>query len=76
MVWGYIYNAYGQSADNVRYVVEGLDGSGQVTSSTIGRVLGTAPALTRTYFEVPVPAGLSQYRVRVLSFDPMGRGGQ
>jgi hypothetical protein len=75
VVWGYVYNAYGQSADRVRFVVEGLDAGGQVTSSTIGQVLGTVPALTRTYFEVPVPSGASQYRVRVLSFDPIGRGG-
>jgi hypothetical protein len=76
VVWGRIYNAYGQNADNVRLAVDGLDGNGQVISTTFGRVFGTAPALTSTYFEVPVPAGASQYRVRVLSFDPMGRGGQ
>jgi hypothetical protein len=76
VVWGYIYNAYGQNADRVRLAIEGLDSNGQVISTTIGEVLGTAPALTRTYFEVPVPGGASQYRVRVLSFDPMGRGGQ
>jgi hypothetical protein len=74
VVSGYLYNAYGQTADRVRLVVEGLDAGGQVTSSTIAPVLGGIPPLDRAYYEVPVPAGASQYRVRVLSFDPIGRG--
>jgi hypothetical protein len=71
---GYVHNTHGHTADRVRFVVETLDGAGQVTSTTHGQVLGTIPPGDRGYFEVAVPRGTS-YRVRVLSFDPVGRGG-
>jgi hypothetical protein len=72
---GYIHNTHGHTVDRVRFVVETLDGAGQVTATTRGQVLGTIPPFDRGYFEVAVPRGGSSYRVRVLSFDPVGRGG-
>lgn len=73
IVSGYVYNTTGMTADRVRLGVDTLDGAGQVTATTIGDVLGTVPPGNRTYFEVPVK-NPGPYRVRVLSFDPIGRG--
>jgi hypothetical protein len=72
---GYVYNLSGLTADRVRLAIETVDGSGQVTASVIGQVLGTVPPFGRAYFEIPVRQA-GPYRVRVLSFDPIGRGGQ
>ena len=74
VVAGYVYNLYGQAADRVRLVIESVDGNGQVTGSTHAHLLGQVPVGGRSYFEVPAPV-TSSYRVRALSFDPVGRGG-
>lgn len=74
MVTGYVYNTYGHTAGNVRLIVEELDGGGQVTSTTITQVVGTVPPGDRAYFEARVPDAGTQYRVRVGSYDPVGRG--
>jgi hypothetical protein len=73
VVSGYVYNMHGQTADRVRIAVETVDSAGQVTSSTIANVVGTVPPGGRSYFEVPV-RDAGTHRVRVLSFDPIGRG--
>lgn len=69
VVAGNVANSYGRSARNVRLYVEGLDGSGNVVSTTIGYVAGALTPGARAYFEVPVPTGAVAYRVKVLSFD-------
>jgi hypothetical protein len=74
VVSGYVFNEYGQTLDRVRLAVDTLDSAGQVTSTRIAQVLGTVPPHNRAYFEVPVPDVAARYRVRVLSFDPIGRG--
>jgi hypothetical protein len=74
VVAGYVYNTYGNAAGNVRLIVEGLDAGGQVASSTIFPLLDEVPPGNRAYFEIPAPRGGTTYRVRVLSFDPVGRG--
>lgn len=74
VVAGYVYNTYGNAAGNVRLIVEGLDAGGQVASSTIVPLFGDVPPGNRAYFETPAPRGGATYRVRVLSFDPVGRG--
>ena len=74
VVAGYVYNLYGQTADRVRLAIESLDASGQVTGTTYAHILGQVPVGGRSYFEVPAPTS-SSYRVRVLSFEPVGRGG-
>jgi hypothetical protein len=65
---GYVYNNAGMPASKVSVLVEGLDGAGHPVNATIGYVIGTVPALSRTYFEVQVPAAVS-YRVSISSFD-------
>ena len=70
VVYGYVYNLTGYTADRVRLSVENANGGG----STIGEVMGTVPADNRAYFEIPVKDA-GTYRVRVLSYDPVGRGG-
>lgn len=73
MVVGYVYNLYGQTADQVRLAIEAVDGNGQVTGTTYAHIVGQVPPGGRSYFEAPAPAA-SAYRVRVLSFEPIGRG--
>ena len=75
IISGYIYNLYGYTFDNVKVIVEALDGTGRVTNSSVAYIQGTIPAGGRTYFETPAPSGGTTYRVRVGSFDPVGRGG-
>jgi hypothetical protein len=73
VVSGYVYNTSGMTADRVRLGIDTVDSAGQVTATAIGDVLGTVPPGNRAYFEVPVK-NPGPYRVRVLSFDPVGRG--
>ena len=75
VVSGYVYNTYGTTADRVRLLVESLDGSGQVTGSTIVSLLGSIGPGDRLYFEGTAPPPAASYRVRVASFDVIGRGG-
>ena len=72
---GYIYNSYGMTAHRVELLIEGLDASGTVVSSTIGHVMGTVPPFDRSYFEVRVPAGAASYRVKVRWWEWTARGG-
>ena len=68
-VSGYVYNQRaGSYAENVRLLVEGLDGSGQVIGSTTGYVAGQVPPSNRSYFEVKAPPGAASYRVTIQSF--------
>jgi hypothetical protein len=74
VVSGYVYNTYGHTADRVRLIVESVDASGAVTGTTLVFVPGTIGPDDRRYFEAAVPPGGVSYRVRVASFDPIGRG--
>jgi hypothetical protein len=69
MVSGYVTNQLGLPMRNVRLRVEALDAAGGVTANYIGYVNGYVSPGSRVYFEVPVPAKASNYRVTVLSFD-------
>ena len=72
---GYIYNMNGGlPADRMRLSIERLDAAGQVIGSSSTWVLGGVPAGNRAYFSAPVEPAAS-YRVQVLSFDWIGRGG-
>jgi hypothetical protein len=73
VVAGYVYNTGSYTVDRVQLAIDAVDGSGQVTASKIGYVVGTVPSGTRSYFEILAPAAATMYRVRVLSFDPVGR---
>lgn len=72
---GYVYNDGGHAAGNIRLIVESLDGAGQLAATTVAYVSGTAPAFGRVYFEAPLAAPASTYRVRVGSWEPLFRGG-
>jgi hypothetical protein len=71
LVSGYVTNQWGLGARNVRLRVEALDAGGGVTATYIGYVNGYVTPGSRVYFEVPVPAKAPNYRVTVLSFDPI-----
>lgn len=73
VVSGYVYNTYGHTADRLRLVVEALDGAGQVIASTFIHIAGIVEPGGRAYFETVAPPAAS-HRVRVISYDPIGRG--
>lgn len=78
VVSGYVYNQRaGSYAVSVRLLVEALDGSGRVTGSTIGSVLGEVPPSNRSYFEITAPAEAVSHRVTIESFEwrSYGAGG-
>jgi hypothetical protein len=74
VVSGYVHNIYGHTADRVRLVIESLDGAGQVTDSAFVYIVGSIGPGDRAYFEAPPPRDGANYRIRVISFDPVGRG--
>jgi hypothetical protein len=74
VVTGHVVNTYGIATQNVRLLVESLDGAGQVTATTVGYVSGDVLPGVRMYFEVPVARAAPAYRVVVLSWD--WKGGQ
>jgi hypothetical protein len=74
VVEGYVYNKSALIADRMRIRVEQLDTSGNVVGTTDSWVLGGVPPSNRAWFQVRVPQAPS-YRVEVLSFDWLGRGG-
>jgi hypothetical protein len=71
---GYVYNRTAMLADRMRLHIEMLDATGRVLGSTTTWVLGGVPPDNRAWFQAPVPPAAS-YRVEVLSFDWVGRGG-
>jgi hypothetical protein len=75
VVRGYIYNNYGQAAGRILLRVETLDAGGQVVASSLVHVDSTVPQFDRVYFEGPVSAGGSSYRVSVYYYEWLGRGG-
>jgi len=75
VVSGYVYNQEGgYIADRMTLLIERLDASGRVTGSSTTWVLGGVPPGNRAYFSTRVEPAAS-YRVRVNSFDWLGRGG-
>jgi hypothetical protein len=72
---GYVYNNSGYSADHVQVLVETLDASGNVTSSSTAWISGLVALNSRRYFEIPLktpPA--ASYRITVVTYDIVGRG--
>ena len=68
-VEGYVYNDSSWRITNVRVRVDSVDGSGTVTSSASGWVIGDLRAGGRAYFYVPVSSSAATYRASVQSFD-------
>ena len=75
VVRGYIRNNLGFDAGSVKLLIEGLDRTGAVTSTTVGYLPGLLPAFNRLYFEVPVKTPAASYRVRVASYESLNRVG-
>ncbi len=75
VVSGYVHNSYGLAADNVRLLIEAVDDRGEVVATTIGYVLGAIPAGDRRYFQETIPRTVATYRVRVVLYEWMDRGG-
>jgi hypothetical protein len=71
---GFVYNKSGLFADRMRLSIDQLDASGNVVGSTTTWVLGGVPSNNRTWFATRVPKAVN-YRVEILSFDWVGRGG-
>lgn len=70
---GYVYNDYGQAANQVQLRITELDGSGSPVASYVAPIPGTVPGLNRAYFDVKVPSRAVSYRVAVDSFNWAGR---
>jgi hypothetical protein len=72
---GYVYGQYsGISVEHMQLEIERLDANGQVIGRSTTWVLGEIPPGNRAYFTTRVEPAAS-YRVRVLSFDWIGRTG-
>ena len=72
---GYVYNDQGTAVDRVQLLIEAVDASGSVTGSSTAYVSGVVPAGNRRYFEVPATvAPAASYRVRVVTYELVGRG--
>jgi hypothetical protein len=72
---GYVYNVYsGLSAAHMQLAIDRLDASGNVIGTSTTWVLGEVPPNNRAYFTTRVEPAAS-YRVRILSFDWIGRTG-
>ncbi|HEX9822531.1 MAG TPA: FxLYD domain-containing protein [Methylomirabilota bacterium] len=71
---GFVYNEAALLADRMRLSIEALDASGRVVGTTTTWVLGGVPPNNRAWFQAPVPPA-AMYRVEILSFDWVGRGG-
>ena len=68
-ITGYVYNADGGAADQVRLRITELDASGVSLASYVEPVLDTIPALGRAYFDITVPDDGMSYRVAVDSWN-------
>ncbi len=69
-ITGYVYNDYGQAAEDIELLITGLDSAGQPVNTAIEHVSDTVPARGRGYFDVQIPES-SSYRVDVESFEFM-----
>ena len=65
---GYIYNDYGEAADQVHLRITGFDASGAPIDSFIEPVDDTVPNFDRAYFDFHVPGHAASYKVAVDSF--------
>ena len=75
IIAGYVYNDYGRPASDVRLLVETLDPSGAVIARHVGFIRGVVQLNDRAYFELPIRAPGTSYRVSVTALDWKGGGG-
>ena len=71
LVGGYITNAWGYPAEEVRVLVRGYDASGRQAGQLIAWGPNEIEPGDRVYFDVTVPAGVATYDVSIFS----GSGG-
>lgn len=69
---GYVYNNYGEAADQVQLRITELDASGHPGASFVEPMAETVPGFDRTYFDVQVPSQAASYRVAVESYNFVG----
>jgi hypothetical protein len=74
VITGYVYNQSENITDNVRVLVEALDADGRVVAEAWAYVVGAIPINGRRLFQASVRGGAATYRVRVVTFDWVGRG--
>lgn len=74
-VEGYIYNNFFAGAEQMLVGVEQLNPSGQAVGCLMVWVSGIVEPHDRAYFVAPVPDASSKYRVRILSFSWVNKGG-
>jgi hypothetical protein len=73
-ITGYVHNADGRAADQVRLRITELDLSGVTLARYVEPMLETVPALGRAYFDVKVPDEGILYRVAVDSWNTVEQG--
>ena len=73
-ITGYVYNDYGQAAEDIELKITGLDSAGQPVNTVFQHLGDTVPARGRGYFDLQVPVSES-YKVDVETFDfTLGHG--
>jgi hypothetical protein len=73
-ITGYVYNDYGQAAQDIELRITGLNSAGQPVRAMVQHVGDTVPSRGRGYFDLQVPVSQA-YRVEVESFDfTLGQG--
>ena len=71
---GYVYNDYGQAAQDVELRITSLNSAGQPVMVVVQHLSDTVPARGRGYFDLQIPVS-SSYQVGVESFDfTLGHG--
>jgi hypothetical protein len=65
---GHIDSQYGEHADAVRVLAQGLDSSGAVVGQRIAYVPGGVTGFARVYFEIPHLPPADHYRVSVWDY--------
>ena len=73
-ITGYVYNDYGQAAQDIELRITGLNSAGQPVRAIVQHLTDTVPSRGRGYFDLQVPAS-EAYQVDVESFDfTLGHG--
>jgi len=73
-ITGYVYNDYGQAAQDIELRITSLNSAGQPVGAVVRHLNDTVPSRGRGYFDLQVPVS-SSYQVNVESFDfTLGQG--
>jgi hypothetical protein len=67
-VTGYVYNDYGEAAQDVDLQITTVNAAGQPVRSVVERIGDIVPSRGRSYFDFRVPAS-SSYQLSVTSFE-------